>query len=116
MGTDAQQGDRLQELTGLPGSEDVQAALQRMAEHFDDLREQLGLPSPQAVTQQARNADRWWEEFGDKTGIPTYHDALDTAAELLEKVRKHVDPEDDDREKTKRTSGIRGGGWRRPGI
>ena len=52
----------LYEGMGLPGESFRDEAASRMREHF----EQSMAPW--------RKADAWWEQLGDKTGLPTYHD------------------------------------------
>lgn len=65
------------DVMGLPTPDYRNAALERMREHFDD------------SMAPWRKADAWWEKFGDRTGIPTYHDVFAGTEGLREWVQEH---------------------------
>ena len=65
------------DVMGLPTPDCRNAALERMREHFDD------------SMAPWRKADAWWEKFGDRTGIPTYHDVFAGTEGLREWVQEH---------------------------
>ena len=81
----------LYEALGLPTMADVEAARDRMREHFPE------------VTTRAQKVDRWIEEFGDRTGLPSYHDVFAGTQRLRDWVEANtskdeepLEPETDD--------------------
>lgn len=66
----------LYEALGLPGAAHREAAQARMDEAFRD------------VLGPLRKADAWWEQLGNRTGLPTYHDIFAQTEELEAWVRE----------------------------
>ena len=73
----------LYEALGLPTLEDVESDLARMREHF-----------PEATTR-LQKVDRWIEELGDRTGLPSYHDVF-AGMEWLQDTLEGGEPKDDE--------------------
>ncbi len=66
----------------------VAAARERMSELFDQ------------ASRVARHTDRWWERFGDQTGLLTYHDVFAWTEELQEWAEEQFLEQGDDDERT----------------
>ena len=73
----------LYEALGLPAPSDVQSDLARIREHFPE------------VTTRLEKADRWIEELGDRTGLPSYHDLFVGLEWLRDRVEESVVREDE---------------------
>jgi len=72
----------LYEALGLPTLDDVEAARDRMREHFPE------------ATERAETLDRWIEDLGDRTGLPSYHDIFAGTQRLRDWLEENA-PEDD---------------------
>ena len=69
-------GNTLVDALGLPTTKDMRAARERMQEAFEK------------VSDTGRWFDRKWEELGNRTGVPTYHDLFAGTKELREWVER----------------------------
>jgi len=83
------EGTSIVEALGLPGTEVLPSVQERMKEAFT------------RAYEAGRWFDRRWEELGDRTGVPTYHDIFGGSPELREWVeRQYPDLVEDDEEET----------------
>lgn len=96
-------GNTLADALGLPTGEHMEATRKRMQEAFV------------RVSDAGRWFDRRWEELGNRTGVPTYHDIFAGTDELREWVERQYpegDEEDEeDEEETEEKEGLRWWHW-----
>ena len=71
----------LHELLGLPTEQDVDTARERIRAHFGE------------VADAVRRADQQWNDLGNRTGLPTYHDVFAGTQALREWVAEQF-PQD----------------------
>ena len=78
----------LYERLGLPT--DLDEARTRMGERFEELsrRDPVLYGDP---LERLQRTDRWYEELGDRTGVPTYHDIFAALRGEPERLREWID-------------------------